>query len=91
MVDFQPIKNVEKHRNYISFHRNDDSYTALYAKTEDLFVKIAYGKDESKEKVFKLPGVEKNILDNKLPREYEPHVLLKGSKKVIIELDEMID
>lgn len=56
--------NLEKHRNYISFHRNDDSYTTLYSRTEDLFVKIAYGKDEEKERVFKLPTIEKNILDN---------------------------
>lgn len=34
---------------------------------------------------------EENILNRKLPHEYEPYTLLKGSKSVIIELDEMID
>ena len=35
--------NVEKHRNYISTHRVDISWSALYAAQEDIFIKNCEG------------------------------------------------
>ena len=37
--------NVEKMRGYITTHRVDAAYSALYAAHEDVFVKISEGKD----------------------------------------------
>jgi len=58
--------NVEKHRGYISTHRNDASYSALYAATEDVFVKQKEGKANGPvtETIYKLPSVDKNLLEN---------------------------
>ena len=55
--------NLEVHRNYISCHRNDDSYTTMYAKTEQLFVTLS-GKGLDGDKVCKFPESEKAVLDN---------------------------
>lgn len=55
--------NIEQHRNYISLHRNDDSYTTMYSKTEKLFVTIA-GKGLNGDKICKFPEAEKAVLDN---------------------------
>jgi hypothetical protein len=51
--------NVEKHRGYISTHRADASYSALYAAMEDVFVKIAEGKckDNLKETIYRMDKV----------------------------------
>jgi len=35
--------NVEKHRGYISTHRADASYSALYAAQENVFINISKG------------------------------------------------
>ena len=58
--------NIEKHRNWITEHRNDISYSARYAQMEDQFIKIAQGEGtgEMKEKIFKLNKMEKDLLDN---------------------------
>lgn len=58
--------NIEKHRNWITEHRNDISYSARYAQMEDQFIKIATGEGtgELKEKIFKLNKMEKDLLDN---------------------------
>jgi len=58
--------NVEKHRGYISTHRNDISYSALYAAQEDVFVKIAEGKDQGNlsETIYRMDKTQKTLLDN---------------------------
>ena len=58
--------NIEKHRNYITTHRVDDSYSALYAAHEDVFVSIAEGKskDSLSESVYKMNKKEKDLLEN---------------------------
>jgi hypothetical protein len=58
--------NIEKHRQWITEHRNDISYSARYAQMEDQFIKIANGEGtgELKEKLFKLNKMEKDLLDN---------------------------
>lgn len=58
--------NIEKHRNYITTHRVDDSYSALYAAHENQFISIAEGKDQGNlsEKIYKMDKKEKVLLDN---------------------------
>lgn len=58
--------NIEKHRNYITEHRNDISYSSRYAAMEDQFIRIAQGEGsgELKEKIFKLNKMEKDLLDS---------------------------
>lgn len=57
--------NVEKHRGYIQTHRFDASFSAQYAAMEDVFVKIAEGKDQGSmtETIYKMNTVEKNLLE----------------------------
>lgn len=57
--------NVERHRGYISTHRNDASYSALYAAYEDTFIKIADdNRDGKKETIYRMDKLEKNLLEN---------------------------
>ncbi len=58
--------NVEKHRQWITEHRNDISFSSRYAQMEDRFIKIAEGSEngELKEKIFKLNSMEKDLLTN---------------------------
>ena len=58
--------NIEKHRNFITEHRCDISFSSRYAQMEDQFIKIAQGDGagELKEKLFKLNKMEKDLLDN---------------------------
>lgn len=58
--------NVEKHRQWITEHRNDISFSSRYAQMEDQFIKIAQGEGtgEMKEKLFKLNKMEKDLLDS---------------------------
>ena len=58
--------NIERHRNYITTHRVDDSYSALYAAHEDQFIKVAEGKDQGSltETIYKMDKKEKVLLDN---------------------------
>lgn len=58
--------NVEKHRGYITTHRVDDSYSALFAAHEDVFVNMKGTNKEGKEveKIYKMDSVKKNLLDN---------------------------
>lgn len=58
--------NVEKHRNYISTHRVDISWSALYAAQEDVFIKIAKGEGNSAaaEKVFILNSCKKQLMES---------------------------
>jgi hypothetical protein len=57
--------NIEKHRQYITEHRNDISYSSRYAQMETQFIKIASGEGtgEMKEKIFKLNKMEKDLLE----------------------------
>jgi hypothetical protein len=59
--------NIEKHRNWITEHRNDISYSSRYASLEDQFIKIANGdpgSEDYKEKIFKLNKMERDLLTN---------------------------
>lgn len=57
--------NIEKHRQWITEHRHDISYSSRYAQMEDQFIKIAQGENtgELREKIFKLNKMEKDLLD----------------------------
>lgn len=56
--------NIEKHRNYITEHRVDISYSSRYAAMEDTFIKIANGEagGEYKEAIFKMPKISQVLL-----------------------------
>lgn len=58
--------NAERHRGYISTHRNDASYSALYAAYEDVFISIAEDDKENgkKETIYRMDKLEKNLLEN---------------------------
>lgn len=58
--------NIEQQRNYITTHRCDDSYSALYAAFEDKFISIAEGKGQGDltETIYKMDKKEKVLLDN---------------------------
>ena len=58
--------NIEKHRGYITTHRVDDSYTALYKPMEQTFIKIGQGdgNGDMKETIYKMDTTEKNLLKN---------------------------
>lgn len=56
--------NVEKHRNYMTTFRCDTSWSSLYAIQEDVFMKIADDKDDTKsEGIYKMKKKEKELLD----------------------------
>lgn len=58
--------NIEKHRGYITTHRVDDSYTALYKPMENTFISIGKGEGNGnlKETIYKMDTTEKNLLRN---------------------------
>jgi hypothetical protein len=58
--------NIEKHRGYITTHRVDDTYTALYGALENTFVSIgkSEGNGKMKETIYKMDTVQKNLLRN---------------------------
>lgn len=58
--------NISKHRNYITTHRCDDSYSAQYKAFEDVFVTVGQGKGngEMSETIYRMDKIEKNLLDN---------------------------
>lgn len=58
--------NMEKHRNYITLHRVDDKFSALYANLEEVFVKVAgnNSKGDVTEKLYKMTTVDQNLLEN---------------------------
>lgn len=58
--------NVERHRGYISTHRVDDTYSALYKAHENVFISIGKGdgNGKMKETMYKMDTVEKNLLQN---------------------------
>ncbi len=73
--------NVERMRGYISTHRVDASYSALYAAQEDVFVKIAEGKDQGSmtETIYRMDTVEKNLLENFLTARNQGMLFSKGN------------
>lgn len=58
--------NIERHRGYITTHRVDDTYSALFKPLETTFVNIGTGKDNGQmtETTYKMDTVEKNLLRN---------------------------
>lgn len=58
--------SVEKHRNYITTFRVDESWSSLYAAHEDVFVNIAKGEGNGRvaEVTYKMNKKEKDLLDN---------------------------
>lgn len=58
--------NIEKHRQWITEHRCDISFSARFAQMEDQFIKFAQGDGAGsmKEKIFKLNKMEKDLFDN---------------------------
>ena len=58
--------NVSKHRNYITTHRVDTTYSAQYAAFEDQFIKIGRGENngELKETIYRMDKQEKVLFDN---------------------------
>lgn len=58
--------NIEKHRNWITEHRVDVSYSSRYAAMEDQFIRISQGdgNGEAKEKIFKLNKKEKDLFES---------------------------
>ena len=58
--------NVEKMRGYITTHRVDAAYSALYAAHEDTFISIGQGKDNGKlsETIYRLDKKEKALMES---------------------------
>lgn len=58
--------NIERHRGYITTHRCDDSYTALYAAQEDVLIKIGEGKGNGQmsETMYRMDKTQSNLLKN---------------------------
>lgn len=58
--------NIEKHRNYMTYFRNDASFSSLYAAFEDVFISIAEGKDQGSmtERIYKMNKIEKDLVEN---------------------------
>lgn len=57
--------NAELHRGFITCHRNDASYSSLYALQEDIFIKVSGDKkDVASNGIYKMDKVKKNLLDN---------------------------
>ena len=54
--------NTEKFRGYISTHRVDIDYSAMYKPMEDVFIQIGKGKDD--DPVYKLPKCEQVLVEN---------------------------
>lgn len=54
--------NVEMHRNHISLHRHDIDFSAMYAMTEDIFVKTTDKKDGKK--IYTMKKAEKLLMEN---------------------------
>lgn len=58
--------STEKHRNYISTHRNDISWSSQFAATEEMFIGLAKnkGKGSDEEVLYKIQKKEKELLDS---------------------------
>ena len=60
--------NIERHRNYISLHRNDVSFSSQFAALEDVFISVgqpdAAKNGEFKEVVYKMKKKEQECLES---------------------------
>lgn len=76
--------NIERHRNHISTHRNDITYSSLYAMMEDVYIDLGKnkGKGSSTETLYTMEKKEKELLDNFLRARNE--ALLFGKSNVDI-------
>lgn len=85
--------NVEKHRGYIQTHRFDASYSAQYAALEDVFIKIAEGKDQGSmtETIYKMDTVQKNLLDTFLEGRNNALLFSKGNVNPLTEKPTIVD
>ena len=85
--------NVEKHRGYISTHRVDASYSALYAAQEDVFIKIAEGKDQGSmtETIYHMDTVQKNLLENFLTARNQGMLFSKGNVDPVTRKPTIVD
>lgn len=74
--------STEKHRNYISTHRNDLPYSSQFAASEDMFLKLAKnsGKGTSQEVIYQMKSKEKELLDSFM--EARNNALLWGKTNV---------
>ena len=54
--------NIERHRNYITLHRCDVSFSAQFAALEDVFISVGQGKDKN-ETIYKMKKKEQELLD----------------------------
>lgn len=71
-------------RNYITTHRVDDSWSALYAAQEQKFISIGNGKDGDckEEAIFKMTNVEDNLLKHYMEVRNRGLLLNKGNVDV---------
>lgn len=56
--------NLEKFRGFISTHRCDIDYSAMYKPMEEVFIKIGKGTDETKDVTYILPKCEQVLIEN---------------------------
>lgn len=56
--------NMETHRNFMTLHRNDIDASQAYLANEDVFLKISDTEKHGSEKLFKMDGMEKVLLEN---------------------------
>lgn len=73
--------NIEKHRGYIQTHRFDASYSERYAALENVFIKVAEGKDQGSltETIYRMDTVQKNLLDTFLEGRNNALLFSKGN------------
>jgi len=72
---------VERHRGYIQTHRFDASYSERYAALENVFIKVAEGKDQGNmsETIYKMDTVQKNLLETFLTGRNQALLFSKGN------------
>jgi len=60
------VSNIERHRNYMTYFRNDASFSSLYGALESVFIRIAEGKDQGNltERIYKMNTIEKDLVEN---------------------------
>lgn len=74
--------NVELHRNWITTHRNDITFSAQYAALEDVYIDLSNGKPSKTQKIYKMKSVEKELLDSFLESRNNALLLQKGNVDV---------
>ena len=80
-------------RGYIQTHRFDASYSAQYAALEDVFIKIAEGKDQGSmtETIYKMDTVQKNLLETFLTGRNQALLFSKGNVNPQTEKPTIVD